>query len=160
MKRKLLKIHVTMFITLFCCISLIKAQNINIPENWIHADSIRCRALHVGDSSINISNTNIISSTLAGAQTIFIEPFNGTFILKRLNTPQSNCNMNIGTDANTYKLHLHDGTNTSNKVNPYIHFTNFNTGLNTTDGFRVGIASNGSADLIQSEALPIANFVS
>jgi len=32
-------------------------SNLNMPDKWIHADSLRCRVIHVGDSSITIGNT-------------------------------------------------------------------------------------------------------
>ncbi len=35
-------------------------SNLNLPDKWIHADSLRCRVIHVGDSSINIGGTGPI----------------------------------------------------------------------------------------------------
>ncbi|MFM2223995.1 MAG: hypothetical protein RJA07_197 [Bacteroidota bacterium] len=149
---------------------MIKAQttdengNINIPTKWIHADSLRVRSIHVGDSSITIggggTGWGAGSTTTSGPANNNITCSNG--VLNFGMTPPlnfTNMSMNIGTQTTTYKLHLHDATNASNSVNPFIHFTNTPTGQLTTDGFKVGIASNGSADLIQSEALPMRFYL-
>jgi hypothetical protein len=140
-------------------------QNIDIPNSWIHADSLRVRAIHVGDSSIIIGSGfftpgSTSTSTSTGLNTNNIRCSNGVLNFGHSTANFTNMSLNVGTQTTTYKLHLHDATNGSNAVNPFIHFTNTPTGQLTTDGFKVGIASNGSADLIQSEALLITNFVS
>jgi hypothetical protein len=158
MKKSSSKSLFVLFSIVLCSIQFTMAQNINIPENWIHADSLRVRSIHVGDSSIFIGTlmagtlNNVISTTTGS---LFLEPINGTLNLAKLNPNQGDCNFNIGTNANTYKLHLHDGTNASNTVNPFIHFTNTPTGQLTTDGFAVGISSVGDADFIQKEQRPM-----
>jgi hypothetical protein len=137
----------------------ITSQNIDIPEHWIHADSLRVRAIHVGDSSIIIGSGTFggttTTSTSTGLNTNNIRCSNGVLNFGHSTANFTNMSLNVGTQTTTYKLHLHDATNGSNAVNPFIHFTNTPTGQLTTDGFAIGISSAGHADLIQKEQLPM-----
>jgi hypothetical protein len=124
-------------------------DSIKIPHGFIYADSMRCRVLHVGDSSL-ILGTNITPGTIAiGAN--FIKADNNAAICFGRHTGAGTLNGNfpgvtIGTMLSSYKLHIHDdGTNTT----AWTHYTNTATGQSTNNGLLVGIfrgAGGGIAD--------------
>ncbi|MEY2828746.1 MAG: hypothetical protein RIQ33_604, partial [Bacteroidota bacterium] len=127
------------------------AQNINIPEYWIHADSLRVRAIHVGDSSLLIGTTTTPGTIAAGANIIYSNN-NAAIAIGRTgatgcpsgttSTRSSFPGLAIGTTTATYMLHLHNSTGTTicqPNAGSFLHITNTSTGQNSTDGLRVGI---------------------
>lgn len=135
-------------------------DSIKIPNGFIQADSIRTRVIHIGDSSITIGAGSFFGTTTTNTNSNNITCSNGVLNFgQSSSTNFTKISLNVGTQTTTYKLHLHDGSNSSNAYTPYIHFTNSSTNQTTADGFLVGIASNGSADLIQHETKPIRFWI-
>jgi hypothetical protein len=127
-------------------------------------DSVRIKGpLYIGDSSLVVGGVpgfpfdNILSTN---GRINFGRTFNF-----------ANVRVGIGTTSPQYKLHLHDmryqfSPPPAPPVEPnpvYMAFTNEaqggGTGVSATDGFLVGIAANGNAQLIQQENLPMQFLV-
>ncbi len=130
-------------------------NNLNVENGWIRTDSIRCRSMHVGDSSLFIGsvlapNSNIIASTsfqpISFVRQTPIGTYNSSFQ-----------GVNIGTTSPSYLLHIHDSGGGNNGA--FVHLTNNTTGQTNSDGFLLGIASNGTADVLQRENRPIRFWI-
>ncbi len=133
--------------------------NIDMSNDWLHVDSIRVRAIHVGDSSLVLGS---LGNTGTGpTQNLILVNQNRPISFGRQNGTTLNGNfpgVNIGTTTPTYMLHIHDDGTGHSTVNNgcYAHFTNNFTGNSTGNGFLVGIDDNpGNAYLIQRNPLDI-----
>jgi hypothetical protein len=137
-------------------------DSIKIPSGFVYADSVRCRVLHVGDSSITIGSAPWFGTTTSGNNNN-ITCSNGQLNFGQSSVPFfGNITLNVGTTTNTYKLHLHDQSANANgaQFEPYIHFTNSVTNQTIGDGFIVGINSGAGADLINRENTDMHFFTS
>ncbi len=131
-----------------------------ISKGYFLSDSIRTSGpLYIGDSSLAFHNdiwTGIGSTDRISSNNIAINfmrrQFSGHFYT-------SNIRIGIGLQTPRHMLHLHHSPLLFNKpAHPvYMAFTNLSggtpqgTGNLATDGFLVGIAANGNAQLIQQE---------
>ena len=144
-------------------------DSIKLGHGFIQADSGRFRTLHIGDSSITIG-----SGTFGGATSTSTNNNNITCSNGILNFGRSpgfgafdDCYFNIGTQTNTYKLHIHDNGTTANPLLPaWAHFTNSVTGQTQMDGLLVGVFNNiagvssTTAAILQREQAPLRLYTS
>jgi len=134
-------------------------------SQYLTADSIHTRTLVVGDSSLWL-NAQII-----GGGGLSFDQIQSTFGILNFMRRPSLSNMNtsdirvgIGLTAPNYKLQLHDRSLNLRSV--YASFTNTDwmspnpngTGTAVTDGFLVGIAADGTAELRQQEDLDMSFY--
>ncbi len=135
--------------------------NLEIPNGYIHIDSIRARAIHVGDSSIFIG----ASGALPGSNNIYTT--NGSLRI------QSNTNNNFSTVINSgvtagvgignwlpqQKLHIHQDDIGGVHQPVYALFTNEINGYTfPTTGFKVGIDVGLNGEIRQERNLPLNFF--
>ncbi|MFM2225491.1 MAG: hypothetical protein RJA07_1693 [Bacteroidota bacterium] len=136
-------------------------DSIKLGHGFIQADSGRFRTLHIGDSSITIGSGTFGGTTTSGTSNN-ITCSNGILNFGRTIGNFDDCYFNIGTQTNTYKLHIHDNGTAANPLLPaWAHFTNSATGQTQVDGLLVGVfnnitgISNTTAAILQREQAPL-----
>jgi hypothetical protein len=126
-----------------------------VVQNYLRADSIRVRSIHVGDSSLWIcGNPNGTTTTPNN-----ILSSNGLISFGRYSSGApwtynySAITLGVGTQApnNDTKLHLHSQMFALQTTPTLMQFTNGNTGSTVNDGLRLGVLTNGTAVLNQQE---------
>lgn len=141
-------------------------SNLQIPNGNLLVDSIRTRAIHIGDSSITIGSLPPVGNTFGGNN--FITATGDLFIQSGNSAPntilnQTNGNVGIGAGANLgvtgpqEKLHIHRWSALLGPTLPsYALFSNGYSNTNT--GFKIGIDSFRNAEVRQQLNQPLNFF--